>query len=174
MVEAQIVEVTLDFGDRDGETCPTLGIEEYFPAWMGRVGERWPGELPSKRDEKFPQSPISTWVVSTGKRVEFPSGNRLPNWPLHGVEHQKCPRGSAVLTIHGGARTVRVHAESVRVPSLLRNLLAKIAGLARKTTCSGSRPFLYIDEGLRPIECPTIDQIKYISRFTYSLVVVQV
>jgi hypothetical protein len=67
MVAAQTVEVTLDRRDRDGETCPALGIQEYFPAWMGQVGERWPGELSSKRDEKFPRSPISMWAVSTGK-----------------------------------------------------------------------------------------------------------
>ena len=72
MVAAQTVEVTLDRRDRDGETCPALGIQEYFPAWMGRVGERWPGELSSKRDEKFPWSPISTWAVSTGKRLNSP------------------------------------------------------------------------------------------------------
>jgi hypothetical protein len=46
----------------------------------------------------------------------------------------------------------RACAESVRVPSFSRDLLAKISGLARETTCSGSRPPLYIDEGLRPIE----------------------
>jgi hypothetical protein len=39
---------------------------------MGRVGERCPGELPSKRDEKFPRGPISTWAVSTGKKPNFP------------------------------------------------------------------------------------------------------
>jgi hypothetical protein len=38
------------------------------------------------------------------------------------------------------ARTVRACTESVRVPSFLRDLLAKTAGLARETTCSGSRP----------------------------------
>jgi hypothetical protein len=44
--------------------------------------------------------------------------------------------------------------ESVRVPSFSRDLLAKTVGLARETTCSGSRPPLYIDEGLRLIEPP--------------------
>jgi hypothetical protein len=72
------------------------------------------------------------------------------------------------------ARTVRALAESVKVPSFSRNLLAKSAGLARKTTCSGFRPPLYIDEGLRPIEPPTVDQIKFIFRFTYALEVVLV
>jgi hypothetical protein len=61
---------------------------------------------------------------------------------------------------------VRACAESVRVPSFLWDLLPKTAGLARETVCSGSRPPLYIDEGLRPIKPPTIDQIKFISRFT--------
>jgi hypothetical protein len=37
-------------------------------------------------------------------------------------------------------RTVRACAESVRVSSFSRYLLAKTTGLARKTTCSGSRP----------------------------------
>jgi hypothetical protein len=51
-------------------------------------------------------------------------------------------------------RTVRACAESVRVPSFLRDLLAKTAELARETDCNGSRPPpLYIyDGGLRPIE----------------------
>jgi hypothetical protein len=38
------------------------------------------------------------------------------------------------------ARTVRACAELVRVPSFLRDLLAKAAGLTRQTTCNGSRP----------------------------------
>jgi hypothetical protein len=63
------------------------------------------------------------------------------------------------------AWTVRACAESVRVPSFSRDLLAKTAGLARKTTCSVYRPLLYIDEGLRPIETPTIDRIKSIYQF---------
>jgi hypothetical protein len=40
----------------------------------------------------------------------------------------------------GVARTVRACAESVRVSSFSRYLLAKTTGLARKTTYSGSRP----------------------------------
>jgi hypothetical protein len=56
------------------------------------------------------------------------------------VEHRKWQRG----------RSAR--AESVRVPSFSRDLLPKTAGLARETVCSGSRPPLYIDEGVRPIE----------------------
>jgi hypothetical protein len=39
-----------------------------------------------------------------------------------------------------GRRTVRVCAESIRIPSLLRDLLANSAGLTRKTSCNGSRP----------------------------------
>jgi hypothetical protein len=69
---------------------------------------------------------------------------------------------------------VRACAESVKVPSFSRDLLPKIVGLAWETTCSGSRPLLYIDEGLRSIEPPTINQIKSISRFTYALGVVLV
>jgi hypothetical protein len=62
------------------------------------------------------------------------------------VEHQKCTRGwsdpkagrSAVM-----AQTVRACAELVRVPNFSRDLLAKTVGLARETTCSGSRsPFI--------------------------------
>jgi hypothetical protein len=63
------------------------------------------------------------------------------------------------------ARTVRACAESVGVPSFSRDLLPKTAGLTRKTVGNGSRPPLYIDEGLRPIEPPTIDQIQFITRF---------
>jgi hypothetical protein len=62
-------------------------------------------------------------------------------------------------------RTVRARAESVRVPSFSRDLLPKTAGLTRETVGNGSRPPLYIDEGLRPIEPPSIEQIKSISRF---------
>jgi hypothetical protein len=87
------------------------------------------------------------------------------------VGSQKRPRGrsgpeagrsglSAVV-----ARAVRVCTESVRVPSFSRDLLPKTVGLTRKSVRSGSRPPLYIDKGLQPIEPPTIDQIKSISRF---------
>jgi hypothetical protein len=41
-------------------------------------------------------------------------------------------------------RTVRARAELVRVPSFLRDLLAKTADLARGMDCNGSRPLLYI------------------------------
>ena len=63
------------------------------------------------------------------------------------------------------ARTVRARAESVRVPSFSRDLLAKTVRLTRRSVRNGSRPPLYTDEGLRPIEPPPIDQIKSISRF---------
>jgi hypothetical protein len=56
-------------------------------------------------------------------------------------------------------------AETVRVPSFSRDLLPKTVGLTRKSDRSGSRPPLYIDEGLRPMEPPTIDLIKSIPRF---------
>jgi hypothetical protein len=69
-------------------------------------------------------------------------------------------RLSAVVTW-----TVGACAESVRVPSFSRDLLPKTAGLTRKSVGSGSRPPLYIDKGLRPIEPPTIDQIQFITRF---------
>jgi hypothetical protein len=42
------------------------------------------------------------------------------------------------------ARTVRARAESVRLSSFLRDLLAKSAELTRETVCNGSRPPLYI------------------------------
>jgi hypothetical protein len=41
-----------------------------------------------------------------------------------------------------------VRAESVRIPSFLRDLLAKSTRLTRELTCNGSRPPLYIYEGL--------------------------
>jgi hypothetical protein len=63
------------------------------------------------------------------------------------------------------ARTVHACTESVRLPSFSHDLLAKTVGLAKETTCNGSRPPLYIDKVLWPIEPPTIDQIKSISRF---------
>jgi hypothetical protein len=62
---------------------------------------------------------------------------------------------SAVVT-----RTVRARAESVRVPSFSRDLLPKTAGLTRETVGNGSRPPLYIDEGLRPIKPPTIELLS--------------
>jgi hypothetical protein len=80
----------------------------------------------------------------------------------------KRPRGRSSLEAGRStvvAWTVRACAESVRVPSFSRDLLAKTAGLTRQTTCNGSRPPLYIDEGLQPIEPPTIYQIKSTSRF---------
>jgi hypothetical protein len=52
------------------------------------------------------------------------------------VEHQKCPRGRFDPEARWSARG----AESVRVPSFSRDLLAKTVGLARETTCNGSRP----------------------------------
>jgi hypothetical protein len=52
------------------------------------------------------------------------------------------------------ARTVRARVESVRVPSFSRDLLPKTAELTRETVGNGSRPPLYIDEGLLPIEPP--------------------
>jgi hypothetical protein len=51
-----------------------------------------------------------------------------------------------------------VCAESVKVLDFLHDLLTKPTGLTRELTCNGSRSPLYIDEGLRPIEPPTIDQ----------------
>jgi hypothetical protein len=68
----------------------------------------------------------------------------------------------------GVARTVRACAESVRVPSFSRDLLPKTAGLTRKSVGSGSRPPLYIDEGLRPIEPPTIEPIQLLSRIYFQ------
>jgi hypothetical protein len=64
--------------------------------------------------------------------------------------------------------TVRARAESVRVPSFSRDLLPKTAGLTRETVRNGSRPPLYIDEGLRPIEPPTIEPIHLLSRIYFQ------
>jgi hypothetical protein len=63
------------------------------------------------------------------------------------------------------AQTVRACAESVRVPDILQDSLAKHGGLTREPTCNGSRPPIYIDEGLRLIEPSIIDPIKYTYRF---------
>jgi hypothetical protein len=41
------------------------------------------------------------------------------------------------------ARTVHAHAESVWIPSFLRDLLAKSAGLTRENACNGSGPHIY-------------------------------
>jgi hypothetical protein len=73
------------------------------------------------------------------------------------------------------ARTVRACAEAVRVPRFSRDLLPKTVGLARETVCSGSRPPLYIDEGLRSIEAPNdrSNQV-YFSFLPYALEVVLV
>jgi hypothetical protein len=59
-------------------------------------------------------------------------------------------------------QTICVCIESVRVLDFLRSSLAKPAG---EPTCNGSRPPLYIDEGLRPIKPPTIDPINATYRF---------
>jgi hypothetical protein len=40
-------------------------------------------------------------------------------------------------------RTVRAHAEQIRVPSFSLRLLAKIPGFARSFDGKGSSPFLY-------------------------------
>jgi hypothetical protein len=85
------------------------------------------------------------------------------------VRHQKYLADGPALSPNGPrsgqsavvARTVRACTKSVRVPSFSRDLLSKTAGLTRETVGSGSRPPLYIDEGLRPIEPPT----KFITRF---------
>jgi hypothetical protein len=42
------------------------------------------------------------------------------------------------------ARTIRVCAESVRIPDFLRDLLAKPTELTREPTCNGSRPSPFI------------------------------
>jgi hypothetical protein len=49
-------------------------------------------------------------------------------------------------------RTVRACAELIRVPSFSRDLLPKTVGLIWKLVRSGSKPPLYINEGLRRIE----------------------
>jgi hypothetical protein len=57
--------------------------------------------------------------------------------------------------------------QAVRVPVFLRDLLAKSAGLTRESTCNGSRPTLYIDEGLQPIEPPQLIQSNLLIAFTF-------
>jgi hypothetical protein len=67
------------------------------------------------------------------------------------------------------ARTVRSCAESVMILNLLRDLLAKSAGLIRETTCNGFRPPLYIDEGLQPIETPQSIKSSLLIVFTICI-----
>jgi hypothetical protein len=62
------------------------------------------------------------------------------------------------------ARTVHACAETVMVSSFSWDWLPKTVGWTRKSDRSGFRPPLYIDEGLRPIELPIIDQIQFITR----------
>jgi hypothetical protein len=83
-------------------------------------------------------------------------------WPYR----SDCPqsRRSAVAAL-----TVHACVESVRVPDFLWSLLAKPAGLTRETTCNGSRPPIYIDEGLRPIEPPKIDPTTLVIVLPYAL-----
>jgi hypothetical protein len=66
------------------------------------------------------------------------------------------------------ARTVRASAETIRVPSFSRGLLPKTVGLTRKSVRSVSRPPLYIDEGLMPIEPPTIESIPLLFRIYFQ------
>jgi hypothetical protein len=67
-----------------------------------------------------------------------------------------------------------VCAESVRVSSFLGNLLAKTAGLHGKRLVMGPDLPLYKNEGLRPIEPPTISNQVYFSFLPYALLVVLV
>jgi hypothetical protein len=73
------------------------------------------------------------------------------------------PDGPQSILSAIAARTVRAYTESVKVLDFLRDLLVKHVGLTREPTCNGSRPPIYIDEGLRPIEAPqSINQSIYI------------
>jgi hypothetical protein len=57
----------------------------------------------------------------------------------------------------------------VNVPDFLRDLLAKNVGLTRELTCNGSRPPLYIDKGLRPIEPPQSIKSILLTIFTLCI-----
>jgi hypothetical protein len=46
--------------------------------------------------------------------------------------------------IHPPLGDFHARAESVRIPSFLRDLLAKSAVLTREKACNGSRPYIYI------------------------------
>jgi hypothetical protein len=84
-------------------------------------------------------TPVALGKVGVRIECGCPSlafGNALSLSPEVGVEHQKYTRGRSTVV----ARTVRACVESVRFPSFSRDSLAKTAGLARETTCSGSRP----------------------------------
>jgi hypothetical protein len=96
--------------------------------------------------------------------IEDPATSSKFRGPFRGLlEAKKRPCG----------RSAR--AQSVRVPSFSRDLLPKTAGLTRETVGNGSRPPLYIDEGLRPIETPNnrSNQVYY-SFLPYALGVVLV
>jgi hypothetical protein len=80
------------------------------------------------------------------------------------IEHQKRPCGRSALSVIA-AQTVRACVESVRVPDLLQDLLAKPTKLTRELTCNGSRPPLYIDEGLTADSTLIIDSIKSTYQF---------
>jgi hypothetical protein len=91
------------------------------------------------------------------------------------IEHQKCLADGPRLRLSGiAAHTVRPCVESVRVPDFLWDSLAKPTGLTRELTCNGSRPPLYIDEGIRPIEHPAIDPIKSTYQFYLICIVLPI
>jgi hypothetical protein len=94
--------------------------------------------------------------VLSAKNVLADGPTLRPNGPRYGL--------SAVVT-----RTVHACAKSVSVSNFLQDLLGKSAGLTREPTCNRSRPPLYIDEGLRPIEPHTFDLMNSTYRFTLCI-----
>jgi hypothetical protein len=64
--------------------------------------------------------------------------------------------------------------ESVWVPDLLQDLLAKPTKLTRELTCNGSRPSLYIDEGLTADSTLIIDSIKSTYQFYLICIVLSI
>jgi hypothetical protein len=100
---------------------------------------------------------MAAWQVLSSKKSGADGPAPRPDGPRSGQ--------SAVV-----ARTVRACAESVRVHSFSRDLLPKTAGLTRKSVWSGSRPPLYIDEGLRPIEPQQSNQYHFYLAFISSTI----
>jgi hypothetical protein len=120
-----------------------------------------------------PPLPIFIFCLDWHFRCADPS---VQFWPWVTVGHQKGPRGRSDMRSDGPwsgqsavvERTVHACAESVRVPSFSRDLLPKTVGLTQETVGNGSRPPLYIDEGLQPIEPPTIEPIPLLSRIYFQ------
>jgi hypothetical protein len=133
----------------------------------GRYNPKWPLYIGALLNDLHIEKPMTCIRFSS---YAFGSSTFTKRQGAY-VEHQKEPHGRSTVVVW----TVCACAESVRVPSFSWDLLPKTMGLARETVCSGSRPPLYIDEGLRPIEPPNNwSKQVYFSFLPYALWVVLV